>query len=67
MHPDRGIVRMYVCLYGLYTRPDNQNNLTLQSADTKYLPRDPLYYPVTLFVISIFFLFSYYVLPFLLF
>ena len=47
MHPDRVIVRMYRRSDGLSTRPDYQNTLTHQSADTNDAPRDPLTGPVT--------------------
>ena len=50
MHPDRLIVRMYRRSDVLLTRPDNQNTLTCQSADTYDSPRDPLHGPVTLVI-----------------
>ena len=53
MHPERGIVRTYRRLDGLSTRPDDQNTLTCQSADTNYAPRGPLHGPVTTTVIQI--------------
>ena len=46
MHTDRGIVRMYRCPYSLSTKPDDQNTLTCQSADTNYAPRYPVHVPV---------------------
>ena len=47
MHPDIEIVRMYRRSDCLSTRPDDQNTLTHQSADTNDAPRDPLHGPVT--------------------
>ena len=47
MHPYRGIVYTYIRSYGISTIPDDQNTLTLQSADIKNAPRDPLLGPVT--------------------
>ena len=47
MHPDRGTVRTYRRSDGLYTIPDDQNTLTLQSANTNDAPKYPLLGPVT--------------------
>ena len=46
MHPDRGIARTYRRSDGLSKRPDDQNTLTRQSADTNDAPRDPYHGPV---------------------
>ena len=40
MHPDRGIVRMYIRSDGLSTIPYDQNTLTHQSTDMNDDPRD---------------------------
>ena len=47
MHPDRVIARTDRRSDVLSTRPDYQNTLTCQSADTNDAPRDPLHGPVT--------------------
>ena len=46
MHPYRLIVRTYIQSDGIYTRPDYQNTLTRQSANSNDDPRDPLCDPV---------------------
>ena len=46
MHLDRGIVRTYRRSDGLSMRPNDQNTLNCQSADTKDALRDPLHDPV---------------------
>ena len=45
MHPDIGIVCMYRISEGIYTIPDDHNNLTFQSSNTNNSPRDPLHGP----------------------
>ena len=47
MHPYRGILCKYIQSDGLYTIPDDQNTLTLQSANTNDAPKEPLLGPVT--------------------
>ena len=39
VHPDRGIVRMYIRLDGLSMIPDESNTLTCQSAGTNNAPQ----------------------------
>ena len=53
MQPDIVIVRTYRSSDGLSRIPDDHNTLTLQSADTKDDPRDPLHAPITTSVICI--------------
>ena len=68
MKPDRGIVHTYRQSDSLSTRPDDQNNLTCQSANTNNPPEDSLHFPVTIhwniiillniiFIIVIYFIF----------
>ena len=45
--PDRGIVRTYRRSDGISIRPDGQNTLTRQSADTNNAPRYPPHVPIT--------------------
>ena len=47
MKPARVKVRTYRQSGSIYTRPDGQNTLTLQSASTDDAPREPLIRPVT--------------------
>ena len=46
MYPDKVTVRMYRYSYGLYTRPDDQNTLTRQYADTNNTTRETLHSPL---------------------
>ena len=48
MKPYIVIVCTYIWSDGLSPRTDDQNALTLQSADTNNVPREPLHDPVTL-------------------
>ena len=54
MHPEKVIVRTYRWSDGLYTRPDDQNTLTRQSAHTNDAPRDPLRGPIAHWDIDIY-------------